>query len=490
MDKKTYVNEIAPGTTFAACTFAVKDVKRMTDRAGKRRATLTLFDSTGTVAAVRWDVSDEEYTRLQSACLLTISGSLKPACDSYPSQIRIDAFLAHLEFPDDTSPYLAPLPDDQAAVVRRFDTLVQSVANVHLSQLLQRVFSGKRRQQFEEAVAARTLHHAYRGGLLRHTVEVAEVCRAAVKVHPALRHDLLVAGALLHDSGKLFEMDQELRAGDYTALGLLEGHLVSGAFFIGAQMSKIPGFPSGLASALRHLVLSHHDRPEWGSPVTPALPEAVVLAKCDQISAQTTLYLEETKNAAPGETSVRRGDHCILVEDIGLDSLDLAGFPNDIGRVGTMTYGLTLKDIAPPEPLSNANFVLLPLRGLVAAGDGERSSEETIHVGETIAAVLPPGGADYLTQVIGDSMIGAGIHEGDRAYVRHQETANPGDTVIAFVPGSGLVIKRFGITSEGSFLFSENPDTDAYPPLPIVEGTRIQGIVTRVERDLARANKP
>jgi SOS-response transcriptional repressor LexA len=308
-----------------------------------------------------------------------------------------------------------------------------------------------------------------------------------VRVYPSLRHDLLVTGALLHDSGKLFEMDQEWRAGDYTAIGLLEGHIASGTFFIGSQMNKIPAFPPGLAQALRHLILSHHDRPEWGAAVTPALPEAVVLAKCDQISAQTTLYLDVIDKAVPGETGIRRGDHHILVADLGLDSLDLSGFPENGPLPETVSGSLSLQDLTRSQQATvDTNFVLLPLRGLAAAGDGERSSEEPVAVGEPVAALLPPGGADYLIQVVGDSMIGAGIHEGDRAYVRHQETANSGDTVIAFVPGSGLVIKRFGVTSEGSFLFSENPDSRSYPPIPVVEGTRIQGIVTRVERDLVR----
>jgi 3'-5' exoribonuclease len=487
LEKTTYLKDIAPGASFSACLLAVKDVKLQTDKQGKRRATLTLFDSSASVCAVRWEISDDDYFRLQAASLLTVSGTLKAACDTYPAQIRIDTFTAHDTLPDDLSPFLSPLPGDHEAIVKQFDALVRSVANVHLSQLLRQVFSEKRREQFQEAVAAKSMHHAYRGGLLRHTVEVAQICRDVAKVYPALRHDLLITGALLHDSGKLFEMDHEMRAGEYTALGLLEGHLVSGAFFVGAQIKKIPGFPIGLAGALRHLILSHHDRPEWGAPVTPALPEAVVLAKCDQISAQTTLYLEATEKAAPGETSVRRGDHHILVEDIGLGDLDLGGLPEDAALTETVADGLRLGDLPYPRiSETNTAFALLPLRGLVAAGDGERSSETPVELGEAIAAALPPGGADYLTQVVGDSMIGAGIHEGDRAYVRHQETATPGDIVIAFVPGSGLVIKRFALTPEGSFLVSENPDTHAYPPIPIVEGTRIQGVVTRVERDLVR----
>ncbi|MBC8101647.1 MAG: HD domain-containing protein [Cytophagales bacterium] len=478
MKKGTYLSEIRQGAAFEKSVFALKDVRLRGDDSGSRRATLTLCDRTGACAAVRWNISEDEFAQLQAARLVTVTGVLKAGDSKYPSQIRIDTFVAHAEMPADSSPYLPPLPDDQAAIEARFHRLVRSVANAHLSQLLQNCFATEARwPEFRTAVAATTNHHAYRGGLLRHTVEVAELCREVCRVYPALRHDLLIAGALLHDCGKLFERNQEGRSGEFTALGVLEGHLVSGAFYVGAQAQHIPGFPTGLLQALRHLILSHHDRAEWGSPVAPALPEAVVLAKCDQISAQTTLYLEVATGAIPGLVSVRRGDHEICLADLGLDRLDLGGIPEDDRLKETVADALSLGDLT---------VTLLPLRGLVAAGDGERGSEALLETGERIATTRPPGGADYLTQVVGDSMIGAGIHEGDRAYVRCQEIPSPGDIVIAFVPGNGVVIKRFGTTAEGSFLFSENPDTDTYPPIPIAEGTRIQGVVTRVERDLTR----
>jgi len=168
-----------------------------------------------------------------------------------------------------------------------------------------------------------------------------------------------------------------------------------------------------------------------------------------------------------------------------LDNLDLKGLD---APVSTESGDLLLSNA---ELLfSSGSFRLpagetatIPLRGLVAAGDGERSSEFPEETGEACAVVVPPGGVDYLVRVTGDSMMDAGILPGDRAFVRYQQNARPGDIVVAWVPGSGNVIKRYTQSPMGTFLHSENPDRAAYPPIPVTDETRIQGVVTRVERD-------
>ena len=466
--------DLIPGTGFRGI-FVVRNV-RMND-SGPRVA-FTLADRTGdTRRAVLWEASSAEIAQLYGAQFLDVEGSLSGAGDRFPNQVTVNGWTEAPPHPDRVARFLPPLPADQAATCRRFDVLLASVANPHLSHLLSEIFQGERRIRFEEAVAATGHHHAYRGGLLRHTVEVAELCRAACRSLPFLRHDLLVAGALLHDIGKLFEMHHDLRAGEFTDTGILEGHTVSGAFFVGKRISDVKGFPAGLNLALRHLILSHADRPEWGAAHTPALPEAVVLAKCDQISAHATEFNEAITAAATGQRVAWRGEgRCIFTGDLHLDTLDLGGMD---APVAPDALALSLADLP-----ADIRLLCLPVRGLVAAGDGERSSEEPEATGDRIAAVLPAGGADYVVAVTGESMIGAGILPGDRVYVRHQETATPGDLVIAYVPTSGNVVKRYAVTPQGALLLSENPDTDAYPPIPVTEVTRIQGIVTRIERDL------
>ena len=477
VDKGRYIDELtaAEGFTdcvfaFKACAFVAKDANRPTK--------LTLFDRTGSRLAVRWSLSEAEKAVLESADAVVVSGRMSGPAGAYAHQITIESLRICVLEASDHAHFVEPSPDDHDDMVRRFHGLRARVGQPHLSELLRQVFENEKFWPlFAHAVAANRQHHAFRGGLLQHTVEVTELCRAACSVLPFLRHDLLIAAGLLHDMGKVYEMEHGLKAGTYTPRGTLIGHIHDGAFRVQTAASKIPGFPAGLRDALVHTLLAHHERPEWGSPKVPALAEAIVLAQCDQISAHATAARTACEAArGTGQVSVRNGDGSLCVADLGLDSLDLSGLD---APVSTESDALTLSAFGFPAGTTAS----LPLRGLVAAGDGERSAEYPEDTGEAFTVVVPPGGADYLVNVTGESMIDAGILAGDRAYVRHQETARPGDIVVAFVPGNGIVIKRYTKSPMGTFLSSENPDRMTYAPIPVTTETRIQGVVTRVERN-------
>jgi 3'-5' exoribonuclease len=487
VEKGKYIEELKATEPFNDCVFAVKH-PAFPEKDGKRRATFTLFDRTGTRKAVRWNVTDDEKALLETADVLFVSGRISGPTGQYPHQITVEAIDGCPLDIADHEHFAAPAPDDHEEFVLRFDALRGRIGNVYLAGLLAHFFdSDKFRPKFDTAVAARGHHHAFRGGLLQHTVEVAELCRAACETLPFLRHDLLVTAGLLHDIGKVYEMEHGLKAGDYTPKGTLIGHIHDGAFRVQSAAQKIEGFPTGLRDALVHTLLAHHERPEWGSAKTPALAEAIVLAQCDQISAHATEAWNSCESArGTGQVSVRSGDRIFCVADLGLDALDLAGLDAPVTRESD---ALTLRSLPTPKDhllVPAGATALLSLRGLVAAGDGERSAEFPVETGEDITVTIPPGGADYLVRVEGESMIEAGILPGDLAFVRHQETARSGEIVVALVPGRGNVIKRFGLTADGPALLSENPDREAYPPLPVTVETRIQGLVTRIERDLIR----
>ena len=485
MTKGKYIADLVSTDPIYDCVFAVKN-HSFPESNGKKRAVLTLSDRTGDRPAVRWDVTEAEADLIKASRLIVICGEISPPASKYPNQITISKVRAHVEAPGDHVHFVVPPPDDQETTLRRFADLRDRIGNRHLVALLHRFFDREDyRADFQTAVAAGSHHHAFRGGLLRHTVEVAELCRKSCEVLPFLRHDLIVTAALLHDTGKVTEMDQGFRAGTFTANGALIGHIHGGAFEVMQYVRQDESFPAGLAEALVHLILSHHEQAEWGSPKTPALPEATVLAQCDQISAHATEFWDTiVQNRDSGQVSVKRGDRYICVADLGLDTLDLRGLDAPVSAEADGLSLASLPAITIDRTGLEGDLVRLPVRGLVAAGDGERSSEFPLDTGEELTVVLPSGGADYLVDVVGESMIEAGILPGDRAFVRHQETAASGDIVVAYVPSSGNVIKRFVTTPKGIFLKSENPDAGAYPPIPFTLETLIQGVVTRVERDL------
>ncbi len=222
MDKNIYLAELLPGSKFKEAVFAVSRV-REEKRGAFQVISITLMDSScleGRPAA-DWHHTPEKHALLCQSRFIRASGSVSNR-EKYSGQITLETWEA-VPQPKDTRPFLSPLPTGHWEHRSRFDALIASVQEPHLRQLLERVFppEQKTREMFCQAVAAQSMHHAYRGGLLEHSVEVAELCDRACLVLPSLKRDFLVTCALLHDIGKLEEMRHGIGAGEYTESGTL-----------------------------------------------------------------------------------------------------------------------------------------------------------------------------------------------------------------------------------------------------------------------------
>jgi len=247
---------------------------------------MNLSDSSGEVRATLLQFDEESFSKLKAADLIRVWGYVDTR-QKYRGQIAIENF-AELTSPDDISQFLQPLPEDHDVQVEKFNQIVASLRDPWLSELLKRLFdnSSKTFAQFSGAVAAKTMHHAFRGGLLEHTVEVANLCSAAAAGLTNVKRDLVVTGAMLHDLGKIDEIDHGLHRGEYTRHGNLVGHIVSGMYRVRQVMDEIDGFPESLKDDVCHLILSHHGSHEYGAARVPSTPEAVVLACCDAMSSR------------------------------------------------------------------------------------------------------------------------------------------------------------------------------------------------------------
>lgn len=140
--------------------------------------------------------------------------------------------------------------------------------------------------------AAKSMHHAYRGGLLEHVVSMAELAVHVAEHYRTLDLDLLLVGVLFHDLGKLAELGA-MPVNDYTLEGRLVGHVVLGRDLLRERCAAIPGFPDELRLELEHLVLSHQGKREFASPVEPATPEALVLHFIDDLDSKLNHFLRE-----------------------------------------------------------------------------------------------------------------------------------------------------------------------------------------------------
>ena len=169
---------------------------------------------------------------------------------------------------------------------RQLESLLASVQDRHLAALMQALLGAgsPRGPAFRRAFAAQYNHHAYRSGLLEHSLQVAHATSAAAEIIPGIDQDLAVCGALLHDIGKLDAYSGDEHAVTLNDAGKLIGEIPTGYYTVRRAIEQIPGFPPELGLALLHIILSHHGCLEHGSPVLPATREALLVHAMDKLS--------------------------------------------------------------------------------------------------------------------------------------------------------------------------------------------------------------
>ncbi len=177
---------------------------------------------------------------------------------------------------------------------------VSAIQNVPLRALLDAFLDDEDiAQRFRRAPAAKSLHHARIGGLLEHVVSVLGLCRLCSEHYGFIDLDLLITGAVLHDLGKIFELQYD-RSFGYTTEGQLLGHMAIVMDMLHAKAALVPGFPPKLKVLIQHMILSHHGRYEFGSPKLPMFPEALLLHYLDDLDSK----LESMRASVAGDANL------------------------------------------------------------------------------------------------------------------------------------------------------------------------------------------
>lgn len=178
-------------------------------------------------------------------------------------------------------------------LIKQFEDILTSIQEPYLNQLMLSIFTPALTEKFFRAPAAKKVHHNYPGGLLEHTLNVADLCLKACETYPELNRDLIVAGAIMHDIGKISEYAIKV-APQYTVEGRLVGHIVMGSEMAGNAICQLRkeghDFPAELEWMLKHMILSHHGELEYGSPVKPLFPEALLLHMMDNLDAKMFIF--------------------------------------------------------------------------------------------------------------------------------------------------------------------------------------------------------
>lgn len=287
MEKNVFVAELKEGDRFDDL-FLVKAVKLGETRAGKPYLVLTVMDKSGEVSGPVWD----NVPALQKICLAGIVVQMNGTVQSYRDtlQLRIDSVQQIPQAAIDLGHFYPATPRNIGEMANEVQDLVQSVSNAFLKKLLNHFFKKNDSwRNFQEAPAAKGIHHAYIGGLLEHSLSVAKVADFLAKHYQGVDRSLLIAGALLHDIGKLEELKMENGLVEYTVRGRLKGHLVIGSEMVAQAAGNIRDFPEELLEQLQHLILSHHGRQEFGSPAVPMTVEAFILSFLDDLDAKMNI---------------------------------------------------------------------------------------------------------------------------------------------------------------------------------------------------------
>jgi 3'-5' exoribonuclease len=258
-------------------------------RAGEYFLKLTLGDVSGRVKAVMWDPpSGEEAVQQDDVVFLRGSVSDYHGPQVVVSSLRkLDPAKVNRAFFQQMS--ARDLEEMKAELKTVID---QEVRDGHLKALLEAFFGDSEfARLFASAPAARTIHHNCVGGLLEHTLEVIAICRNLAALYPGrIRTDLLLAGAILHDIGKLEEYRQDSISFDFTDRGKLVGHISIGKEMLDRKLAGLSDFPPALKLELEHMMLTHHGMREWGSPEVPKTIHAFALFHADLVSARMNQF--------------------------------------------------------------------------------------------------------------------------------------------------------------------------------------------------------
>jgi len=269
--------------------FLLSGVELRQTRTGKEYYEATIHDAQVAQKVKIWDWKHPP----QSGKLVVADYEYSP---SYGLSLHLTSELFELSLLAEKNPELLSLLVPAANTEQLWKELEDLRAQVHdpyLRKLLHQVFAPPWREKWQTVPAAVRNHHVRVGGLLQHSVQVAQLCLQTAQFDFAqnVDKDLLLAGALLHDLGKLQSYSSENAvAFELTDQGKLEDHIVVGIKILARSIDAIPGFPAELESLLTHILVSHHGLKEWGSAVVPKTLEAIIVHNCDRLEAQMDAF--------------------------------------------------------------------------------------------------------------------------------------------------------------------------------------------------------
>lgn len=286
--QRVSICDLVPGTSVSGVYLLTAKETRST-KAGKPFFKLKLSDRTGTVDCTVWD-TEAMQCDAKIGSLVLVSARVS----EYLGRPQLEASAVTAAPPGVAQPrdFLPSTYRDIEELKGFLQFHIGSVYDRDYSALLEAIFGDADfLEVFITAPAAKLFHHAYLGGLVEHTVAVAEMCDFVCQQYARVDRDLLLTAALLHDVGKTQELSFET-AIDFTDSGRFLGHVIQGVTLVSDKVRQLSSFPDAKLQQLLHCIVSHHGELEWGSPKRPKTIEALILHHVDNLDAKVKGFLE------------------------------------------------------------------------------------------------------------------------------------------------------------------------------------------------------
>ena len=286
-----YANELLEGEKIES-VFAATEKQLNKTQNGKPYLSLRLADKTGSLEAKVWDNAENLSLGFKKGDIVGVRAEV----NSYKGNLQLTVKdIKKVQAPDDYLPRILPTTDrDVEAMLSELKAATQGIGTDWLRELMQGFLNDSAfMDAFRKSPAAKGMHHVFAGGLLQHTLKVVRLARLIFEEYNAadplvasmIDKDLLVAGAFLHDIGKIEELSPG--AGfDYTFRGKLLGHVTLGLMALKERLDRIENVDREKADLLMHMVISHHGEYEYGSPKMPMCMEAMILHYADNLDAK------------------------------------------------------------------------------------------------------------------------------------------------------------------------------------------------------------
>ncbi len=290
---KIFVKDFIEKESFHSI-FLARDKSVLTGKNSKPYMILTLVDKTGEVEARVWDNVEAISNSFQNGDMVKIKGQMQFFQNR--KQVVIHKLEKAQSSEYEINDFLNQSAESPEVMYQQLLQVVDNVQDRHLKTLILDTLNDPEiREKLLKAPAAKTIHHAYVGGLLEHILSISKLCVFIAAHYPHVKGDYLIFGAIFHDLGKIWEL--EVNQGiSYTDRGQLLGHMIMAVELVEKKASRIMGFPDELKDLCKHIILSHHGKLEHGSPKLPMFLEAFIVAAIDDFDSKMNTISQFMKN--------------------------------------------------------------------------------------------------------------------------------------------------------------------------------------------------